>query len=241
MTTLDGKMALVTGASGGIGRATAVALVQAGARVIATGRRTAELAALKKQCGARAAAVETIAGDLNDASFARDLADAAHSVDILVNNAGIVKCAPILEMTDADCEAMFRINVLAAFRIAQSVARAMAVRERGHIIMMSSIAARDVYQFFAIYAATKHAFSAIARGLRIELQGRGIKVTEIAPGMVDTAIRDSSDHPRVLEALKARKYRPLTPEDVAKAVVFTASAPPNCCPDLIELRPQGAA
>ena len=110
MTTLDGKMALVTGASAGIGRATAVALMQAGARVIATGRRTAELASLKKQCGGRAAAVETIAGDLNDASFARDLADAAHSVDILVNNAGIVKCAPILEMIDADCEAMFRIN-----------------------------------------------------------------------------------------------------------------------------------
>lgn len=241
MTTLDGKMALVTGASTGIGRATAVALVQAGARVLATGRRTTELAALKKQCGARAAAVETIAGDLNDASFARDLADAAHSVDILVNNAGIVKCAPILEMIDADCEAMFRINVLAAFRIAQMVARPMAARGRGHIIMMSSIAARDVYQFFAIYAATKHAFSAIARGLRIELQGHGIKVTEIAPGMVDTAIRDSSDHPRVLEALKARKYRPLTPEDVAEAVVFAASAAPNCCPDLIELRPQGAA
>jgi NADP-dependent 3-hydroxy acid dehydrogenase YdfG len=241
MTTLDGKMALVTGASAGIGRATAVALVQAGGRVIATGRRTAELAALKKQCGARAAAVEAIAGDLNDASFARDLADAAHSVDILVNNAGIVKCAPILEMIDADCEAMFRINVLAAFRIAQMVARPMAARGRGHIIMMSSIAARDVYQFFAIYAATKHAFSAIARGLRIELQGQGIKVTEIAPGMVDTAIRDSSDHPHVLEALKARKYRALTPEDVAEAVVFAASAAPNCCPDLIELRPQGAA
>lgn len=239
-TSLDGKTALVTGASAGIGRASAIALALAGARVIATGRREAELDSLQQQSGARAGAIETIAGDLNDAGFVRDLAEAARDADILVNNAGIVKCAPILEMTDAECEAMFRTNVLAAFRVARAVARPMVERRRGHIIVMSSVAAREVYPFFVIYAATKHALSAIARGLRIELQGHGIKVTEIAPGMVDTAIRDTSNHPRVLEALKARKYRPITPEDVADAVVFAAGASPNCCPDLIELRPQGS-
>ncbi len=233
---LAGKAVLVTGASAGIGRATAAALARAGAKVIATGRRQAELDALKKQVS-----VHTIAGDLNDTSFVDELAATARDVDLFVNNAGILKYAPLLEMEDADCEAMFRTNVLSAFRITQAIAKSMVKRRRGHIIVMSSTAAREVYQLGGIYCGTKHALSAITRGLRLELQGHGIKVTEIAPGMVDTGIRASSDHPRVLEALKGRKFAPLTADEVAQAVVYAAQAAPNCCPDLIELRPQGAA
>jgi NADP-dependent 3-hydroxy acid dehydrogenase YdfG len=227
---------LVTGASAGIGRATAAALARAGAKVIATGRRKAELDALKKQVS-----VHTMAGDLNDTSFVDELAATARDVDIFVNNAGILKYAPLLEMQDADCEAMFRTNVLSAFRITQAIAKSMVKRRRGHIIVMSSTAAREVYQLGGIYCGTKHALSAITRGLRLELQGHGIKVTEIAPGMVDTGIRAGSDHPRVLEALKGRKFAPLTADEVAQAVVYAAQAAPNCCPDFIELRPQGAA
>lgn len=233
---LAGKAVLVTGASAGIGRATAAALARAGAKVIATGRRKAELDALKKQVS-----VHTMAGDLNDTSFVDELAATARDVDIFVNNAGILKYAPLLEMQDADCEAMFRTNVLSAFRIMQAIAKSMAKRRRGHIIVMSSTAAREVYQLGGIYCGTKHALSAITRGFRLELQGHGIKVTEIAPGMVDTGIRAGSDHPRVLEALKGRKFAPLTADEVAQAVVYAAQAAPNCCPDLIELRPQGAA
>jgi len=233
---LAGKAVLVTGASAGIGRATAAALARAGAKVIATGRRQAELDALKKQVS-----VHTIAGDLNDTSFVDELAATARDVDIFVNNAGILKYAPLLEMEDADCEAMFRTNVLSAFRITQAIAKSMVKRRRGHIIVMSSTAAREVYPLGGIYCGTKHALSAITRGLRLELQGHGIKVTEIAPGMVDTGIRAGSDHPRVLEALKGRKFAPLTADEVAQAVVYAAQAAPNCCPDLIELRPQGAA
>jgi NADP-dependent 3-hydroxy acid dehydrogenase YdfG len=230
---------LVTGASAGIGRATAAALARAGAKVIASGRRQAELDALRGQYSQHS--IETIAGDLNDAHFVDRLAAAGRDVDIFVNNAGILKYAPLLEMEDADCEAMFRTNVLSAFRITKAIAKSMVKRRRGHIIVMSSTAAREVYQLGGIYCGTKHALSAITRGLRLELQGHGIKVTEIAPGMVDTGIRASSDHPRVLEALKGRKFAPLTADEVAQAVVYAAQAAPNCCPDLIELRPQGAA
>ena len=238
-TSLVGKAVLVTGASAGIGKATAIALARSGAKVIATGRRQTALAALQQQCGEKA--VETIAGDLNDARFVNELAQLARDVDIFVNNAGVLKYAPIMDMTDADCEWMFRTNVLAALRITQAVAKSMIERRRGHIVIMSSIAAREVYQLGVIYCATKHALSAITRGLRIELQSHGIKVTEIAPGMVDTDIRASSDHPRFVAALKARTFDPLTPEEVAEAVVFAAQAAPNCCPDLIELRPRGSA
>jgi NADP-dependent 3-hydroxy acid dehydrogenase YdfG len=236
---LSGKTVLVTGASAGIGRATAVALAQAGARIIATGRRKIELDALAKQCGG--AAVETVAGDLNDRGFVDELAKRADGVDIMAHNAGVLKYAPLMAMTEADCEAMFRTNVLASFRVILAVARSMVARRRGHIIVMSSIAAREVYRLGVIYCTTKHALSAFARGLRIELQGDGIKVTEIAPGMVDTGIRATSDHPSVVEAVTARKFEALTSEEVAEAVVYAATATPNCCPDLIELRPQGSA
>lgn len=236
---LAGKAVLVTGASAGIGRATAIALARSGASVIATGRRQAALDALKRQCGD--GALQTIAGDLNDAKFVQELAQAARGVDIFVNNAGVLKYAPVMDMTNADVELMFRTNVLAALQITQAVAKSMIERRGGHIIVMSSIAAREVYQLGVIYCATKHALSAITRGLRIELQGHGIKVTEIAPGMVDTDIRASSDHPRFVAALKARTFDPLTPEEVAEAVVFAAQAAPNCCPDFIELRPRGSA
>jgi NADP-dependent 3-hydroxy acid dehydrogenase YdfG len=233
---LAGKTALVTGASAGIGRASAIALSRAGAEVIATGRRAAELESLKKQTGAR-----TLAGDLNDKGFAEDLAAAARDADIFVNNAGILKYAPFLEMSDEDCEAMFQTNVLASFRISRLVAQNMVRRGRGHIIVMTSIAAREVYQFGLIYCATKHALSAMARGLRIELQSQGIKVTEIAPGMVDTQIRHTTDHPRVLDAFKARRFSALSAEEVAEAVIYAAQAAPNLSPDFIELRPRGSA
>ena len=174
--SLSGKTALVTGASAGIGRATAVALAHAGAKILATGRRQAELDALRRQCGD---VVQTIAGDLNDGRFVDELASAARAVDIFVNNAGVLKYAPLMDLTDADCEDMFRTNVLASFRITHRVAKSMVERRRGHIIVMTSIAAREVYRLGVMYCATKHALSAFARGLRIELQGHGIKVTEI--------------------------------------------------------------
>jgi NADP-dependent 3-hydroxy acid dehydrogenase YdfG len=236
---LSGKTALVTGASAGIGRATALALARAGAGIIASGRRAAALAALAAECGA--GRVATLAGDLNDPGFAAALAERAREVDIMVNNAGTLKYAPLLEMSDADVEEMFRTNVLASFRITLAVARSMAARRRGHIVVMTSVAAREVYPLGVIYCTTKHALSAFARGLRVELQGEGIKVTEVAPGMVDTDIRATSTHPRVVEAVKARKFEALTPEEVAQSVVYAVEAAPNCCPDLIELRPRGAA
>jgi NADP-dependent 3-hydroxy acid dehydrogenase YdfG len=237
--SLSGKSVLVTGASAGIGRATVLALVAAGARVLATGRRKAELDALARECGGQA--VEAIAGDLNDAAFVAALAARADGVDIMVSNAGILTYAPLMDMTFDETEAMFRTNVLASYRVTHAIARSMMERRRGHIIVMTSIAAREVYRLGVIYCATKHALSAIARGLRLELQDYGIKVTEIAPGMVDTDIRATSTHPRVLEALKVRKFSALTPQEVADAVVFAARSEPNCCPDLVELRPLGSA
>jgi len=236
---LSGQSVLVTGASAGIGKATVAALVAAGATVLATGRRQDALDALVKQHGAKS--VQAIAGDLNDGAFVEALAARAQDVDILVNNAGILTYAPLMDMTFADTAAMFTTNVLAVFRVMHTLARPMIARRRGHIIVMTSTAAREVYRLGVVYCATKHALSALTRGFRIELQGFGIRVTEIAPGMVDTDIRNGSPHPAVQAALAARKFEPLTPQEVADAVVFAAQSAPNCGTDLIELRPLGAA
>jgi hypothetical protein len=236
---LAGKSVLVTGASAGIGRACVGALVGAGASVLATGRRKGELDKLAQEFGG--ASVSALVGDLNDAGFAVELAAAARDVDIMVSNAGILTYAPLLDTTFDDTAAMFQTNVLASYRIMLAVAKSMVERRRGHVIVMTSIAAREVYRLGAIYCATKHALSSLARSMRIELQGHGIKVTEIAPGMVDTDIRQTSNHPAVQQALNARKFSALTPQEIAEAVVYAAQASDNCCPDLIELRPQNSA
>lgn len=235
---LAGKSVLVTGASAGIGKATVAALVAAGATVLATGRRQDALDALVAEHGA---AVRSFAGDLNDAAFVASLAAAAANVDILVSNAGILTYAPLLETSFEDTEAMFRTNVLASFRLTQAVAKSMAERGRGHIVMMTSIAAHEVYALGVVYCMTKHALTAYATGLRKELQSRGVKVSEIAPGMVETDIRATSTHPAVLKAVEGRTYSGLTPEEVAEAVVYCVQQPENCGADLVLLRPRGAA
>lgn len=236
---LSGKTALVTGASAGIGRATVAALVDCGANVIATGRRQDALDTLVAEHDA--GRITAIAGDLNDGDFVAELVTASADADILVSNAGVLKYAPILDLTYDDMENMVRTNVLGSFRITHEIAKAMVERGRGHIVVMTSTAAREVYPLGSIYCATKHALSAFARALRVELQAKGIEVSEIAPGMVDTDIRNDSDHPAVIAAVNARKFEPLTPEEVAEAVVFALLSSENCANDLIELRPRGAA
>jgi NADP-dependent 3-hydroxy acid dehydrogenase YdfG len=237
MISLAEQHVLITGASAGIGRASALALARLGANILATGRRAPQLEPLAQEVRARGGRLEFLAGDLTDVNFVSRLAAWASRCDILVNNAGTLTYTPVLEATDEDNEAMFDVNVLAAFRVMRLIGAHMAERRAGHIIVMSSIAAREVYKLGAVYCATKHALSAMVRGLRLEMQDLGIRVSEIAPGMVDTEIRDASQHPAVLQALASRTYDPITVEDVADAVVFAARASATCCVDLIELRP----
>lgn len=237
---LAGKLAVVTGASSGIGRATARTLACAGAMVLATARREGELRSLASECALEGGKLSYVAGDITDRAFVAELAACAADAEILVNNAGILIYAPILELSAQECERMFRLNVLAAFEVSQRFGENMVQRGRGHIVVMTSTAARTVGPLRAVYAATKHALAGITKGLRIELDPRGVKVTEIAPGMVDTDIRDSNTHPQALALFDNVRFAPLTAQDVADSVLYAVSTSPTCCPDLIELRPPGA-
>lgn len=238
---LDGKTALVTGASAGIGRACALALAEIGCAIVATGRRQDELASLARAAEAKGVKCRTLAGDLTDRKFIDAMAEQAGDLDILVNNAGVLTYAPLLDMKPEECDAMFRVNVVSALDVALAIGRRMAKRKQGHMVMMTSTGARSVMRLGVVYCASKFALSALAQGFRLELQSEGVRVTEIAPGMVDTEMRKNSTHPVVVAALKARTIKPLSPQEVAAAVVYAVTAPENCCPDLIELRPRGSA
>lgn len=237
---LSGRTALVTGASAGIGRATALSLAREGASVIATGRREKELAGVVAECRELGVDAQAIAGDLDDLAFVARLGERAGHADILINNAGWLIYAPVLEITPEQCAGMFTTNVVAAFAVSREIGRRMVERKRGHMVFITSGAARNVNQFGVVYAATKHALSAFAKGFRLELKGAGLKVSEIAPGMVDTDIRKASTHPAVLASIAARKFGPITAQDVADAVVYALTASEGCCPDLVEIRPKDA-
>jgi NADP-dependent 3-hydroxy acid dehydrogenase YdfG len=241
MGQLTGQSALITGASAGIGRASAIALAREGAHIIATGRRDAELRGVADECRAVGIKADYLAGDITDENFISELGNAGTNVDILVNNAGILNYGPILEFSPDDSRAMFETNVLAALRVAQVIGKSMAARRRGHIIVVTSGAARQVPPMAAVYSATKHALAAITTGLRQELQTFGIRVSEVSPGMVDTNIRAPIKHPGVLAALKARTYSALSTDEVAAAVVFAATTPPNVVTGLIDVRPLGSS
>lgn len=236
---LSGKRALVTGATSGIGRATAMALAGAGASVLGVGRREDALADLRAEAESLPGTMETEAGDVNDAAFVDTFAERAGDVDILLNGAGLAIHAPFLEGKYEDWHAILEINVLSVMRVSQVIARGMKARGTGHIFNISSILADRVYQYTMAYAASKHAVRALCRGMRVELAPFGVKVTEIAPGLVETRILENTEHPEVLAAYASRGYAPLQPEDVANAILGAVASSANACPELIAINPMG--
>jgi len=235
---LAGQAALITGASAGIGKACALSLAAHGMDLVLTGRNARALQEVAQACQAHGVQALSLAGDLTDTGFVQTLAQAAAHVDVLVNNAGILTYAPVLDITTEQCAQMFATNVVAAFDVTRAVAQQMVQRGRGgHVVFITSGAARNIVQHGVVYGATKHALAAFAKGFRLELKPHRIKVSEIAPGMVETDIRKGSTHPDVLKSLAARKFAPLQAQEVADALVYALSQRPDSASDLIELRP----
>ena len=237
---LAGTSILITGASAGIGRACALALAAEGAEIVATGRRQAQLDSLLQEIAGHGGKARAIAGDLTDRAFVAALTGQAGDCDILINNAGILTYAPFLDLPPDEIDRMIAVNLTAPLHLTQQIAARMAARGRGHIIMITSGAARTAVPLGLVYSATKHALSAAARTLRIELRSKGVKISEIAPGSVDTEIRASSSHPAYLAKMAARDFTVLAPEDVASAVVYAATAADIVSTNLIEVRSRHA-
>ncbi|WP_282027970.1 2-dehydro-3-deoxy-D-gluconate 5-dehydrogenase KduD [Paracoccus marcusii] len=222
--SLEGRTALVTGANTGIGQAIAVALAQAGADVIASGRRDcAETVAMMGQVSDKAGRSLTL--DFADPMAARDVF-ADQPIDILVNNAGIIRRDDAVDFTEADWDAVMDVNAKALFFTCQAFARAALPRGRGKIINIASLLSFQGGIRVPSYTASKHGVAGLTKLMANEWAGRGLNVNAIAPGYIETnntqALRADPDRSRaILERIPAGRWG--RPEDIAQTAVFLAA------------------
>ena len=232
--------AVITGASSGIGAATARRLVAEGFEVVAAARRKDRLEELAEATGVRPIVCDVT----SDASVAA-LAEAVPECTVLVNNAGgAFGIEPIAQADVEDWRSMYDVNVLGALRMTQALLPKLVASGRGHVVLMGSIAGHLVYEGGAGYTAAKHGVAAMAETLRLELNGQPVRVTEIAPGMVQTEefslVRFRGDTERaekVYEGVEA----PLTADDIADCVAFSVTRPPHVDIDLMVVKPLAQA
>jgi NADP-dependent 3-hydroxy acid dehydrogenase YdfG len=225
MQTLSDRRALVTGASAGIGAATAVALSRAGAEVVLVARRKDRLDAVARECPRS----RTIAVDVRDAE-AVDRELGALDVDILVDNAGMAIGVDRLPAGDPkEWSQVIDTNVKGVLHAIHAVVPGMVKRGRGDVVLLGSVAGRQVYAGGSIYCATKHAVRAIYETMRLDMAGSGIRFTTVDPGMVgDTefsAIRFRGDEAKASAVYQGVDY--IRPEDVADAIVWAITRPPR--------------
>jgi 3-oxoacyl-[acyl-carrier protein] reductase len=225
MFRLDGKAALVTGATGGIGAAIARALHAQGASVALSGRRAAELEALAAELGERASVFPS---DLADPAAAPALIEAVEgrlgACDILVNNAGFTRDMLALRMGDADWAAVLEVDLNAPFRLARAALRGMMKKRWGRVVSIASIVGVTGNAGQANYAAAKAGLIGMTKSLAQEVATRGVTCNVVAPGFVKTAMTDAlpeAARTKLLERIPTQRMG--TPEDVAAAVVYLAS------------------
>lgn len=235
---LEGKTAIVSGASSGIGAATARLLASKGANVVLAARREDRLDALAAELGDAALPAPT---DVTDPEACDALVGRAVErfgrVDVLVNNAGLGFFAPIAEGDPGDWRRMFDVNVLGVLYLTRAVLPHMLERGSGDVVFVSSLAGRRVPSASgAVYAATKHAVGAIAEGLRMDVVDKGLRVINVEPGLVRTEFPESSN-PSAEEFYAAKDFPPLEAEDIAAAIVYALEQPQRASVNEVVLRP----
>ena len=224
------KTAFVTGATSGIGMATSKLLARNGYRIIATGRRKERLEALKTSIQEH---TEILCLNFDVSKFdevhtaIESLPESWRKIDLLINNAGNAHgLSSIQEGSLEDWEAMIDINVKGLLYVSKLIIPGMIERSGGHIINIGSIAGKEVYPNGNVYCASKYAVDAISQGMRIDLNKHGIKVSQVAPGLVETEfslVRFKGDTERASGVYEG--YQALQAEDLAELILFMASRP----------------
>ena len=247
---LDGRVVLITGASSGIGEATARLLAPLGVRLALGARRRDR--------------VEKLAAELRDAhgtdclsagmdvrrvtdceDFVRASLDRFGRLDVLVNNAGLARGRqPVAEGIESEWDEMIDTNVKGLLHMSRLVLPHMIERNRGHVVNIGSVAGLGVYEGGSVYCATKWSVKAITQAMRLELNGRNVRVTEVCPGLVETEFSivrfHGEEQPREARAMSDQVYRgfePLSAADIADCIVWALTRPPHVDIDEIVVRP----
>lgn len=232
------RVAVVTGASSGIGEATARGLAREGFHLVLGARREDRLAEVAAELGAFAMPIDV--RDLGSIeTFVRAVEAKYPAVEILINNAGLAAgLQPLAEGNDDDWVQMMETNVLGLLRVTRAILPLLRRSPRAHIVNLGSVAGFEVYPGGVGYTASKHAVRAVTRTLRLELLGEPIRITEIEPGMVETEfslVRFKGDQQRA--AAVYHGMEPLTGADVADCVVWAVTRPPHVNIDEMVVRP----
>ena len=235
------RIAVVTGASSGIGAATARRLATEGFHVVAAARRLDRLEALVKEIGPEATAVACdVTSDESVAARAATVAELGAPVALLVNNAGGARGVdPVATGSIDDWQWMYDVNVLGTLRVTKALLPALVESGQGTIVTIGSTAAFTVYEGGGGYAAAKHAQTALVGTLRLEIVGRPVRVIEIDPGMVRTeefALNRTGDKEQA-DAVYAGVAKPLTAEDIADCIAWCATRPQHVNIDRLVVRP----
>jgi NADP-dependent 3-hydroxy acid dehydrogenase YdfG len=230
MSNLDNKIALITGASSGIGAACARKFAEQGVRLILAARRVERLEKLAADLSVETHLIQLDVRDQKAVEKAiGDLPSDWQAIDILVNNAGLSRGLEKLHEGNIDgWEEMIDTNVKGLLYVSRAVIPGMVARGRGHIINIGSIAGHEVYPGGNVYCATKHAVDALSKGMRIDLVDTPIRVSTVDPGLVETEfsqVRFYDDKERAKSVY--RGYTPLTGDDIAEAIVWIAARPPH--------------
>lgn len=234
MEKLEGKVALVTGAGRGIGKAVAVLLARAGCRVILAARTAAQLAETREEIERSGGQATLVAADLaRDEDIERLAAESRRpygSVDILINNAGWGKRAPVVKAEIADWDQTVRVNLRAPMLLAKYLVPAMIEKCAGAVINIGSVSGKSGEANGSAYAASKFGLIGFTQSLFEEVREHGIKVSVILPGFVDTPLIPPNRHLDRSKMIRA--------DDVAQAVLYVLTSPPTSCPVEITIRPQ---
>jgi NADP-dependent 3-hydroxy acid dehydrogenase YdfG len=234
----NGRTALVTGASSGIGEATVRSLAAAGFDVVAAARRVERCEVVAREVGGRA-----IRLDVADPDSVAELAESVPEVSVVVNNAGgALGLEPVAEADEENWRQMYETNVMGVMRVTKALLPTLERSGDGHVVVVGSVAGVEVYPGGAGYTAAKHAANAVTRTLRLELLGKQIRVSEVAPGMVETEfslVRFEGDRDRADKVYEGTN--PLTAEDVADAVAYVVTRPPHVDVDYLSIKPTDQA
>lgn len=226
---IDGKIALITGASAGIGKAIATLFAQSGCNLVLTARRDKRLRSLKKELeSTHEIKVQYGAFDIRERQACRDFLDSLHEpIDILVNNAGLAKGVDaIFEANLEDWDTMIDTNVKGLLTMTRFITEQMKAQGKGHVINIGSIAGHESYPRGSVYCATKHAVKAITEATKKDLHGTGIRVSMVSPGLVETEFSNVRFHGDDEKADSVyQNMIPLNANDIAEIVHFTANRP----------------